>query len=61
SPSQLVLKTASISLAVRLAAWAHISSRALSLASCVPPSLKQNKLVQESQPACHRLRLSASP
>ena len=60
SPSQLVLERKSISLVLRLAAWTHISDRVHSLASCVPPSLKQKQLVQEYQPVVHRLRLSAS-
>src|SRR5699024_3214623 len=60
SPSQLVLVRRSISLLLRLTAWTRISISAHSLASCVPPLLKQRRLVQESQPVVHRLRLSAS-
>jgi hypothetical protein len=37
------------------------SSHSLGLSLCVPTSLNQLTVVQESQPVAHRLRLSASP
>lgn len=60
SPSQLSLHGKRICLLSSLTAWTHISNSALTLSSCVPPSLKRNEVVQEYQPVIHRLRLSAS-
>src|SRR5690606_14093906 len=41
SPSQLKVYGSGICLAAPLTAWTHISGRALSLSSCVTPSLKR--------------------
>ena len=43
-----------------LIVWTHSTNGALSLSSCVSPSLNRISLVQDSQPVVHRLRLSAS-
>ena len=54
------LRSSGFAFCFRLCAWTRSSSRALRSSFCVPPSIKQESVVQESQPVVHRLQLSLS-